>query len=220
MDQPGSPHPASDDMHLTVVNKLVGEVVGPSCSKLALPATTLAEEPGIERPGLPPCEPNSLVLVPVEGPVMERPCPPCDLTTGLSGRLQQHLYETIEVSCSFARGEHPERNQTEIARKDPSGPVLIPDDDSTGDVRLVEDEMGPAPKGEPCNNDSTEGDSTNGAAHIIACPPNCAEMEEMLRQIPHGLDVDLPSSKMFETVEMVYLISLDFACHINAFPAR
>lgn len=124
------------------------------------------------------------------------------------------------MSCSLARGEHPERNQTEIAREDPSRPVLIPDDDSTGNVRPVENEMGPAPRGEPCNNDSTEGDSASGATHILACPPSSAEMEEMLRQIPHGSDVDLPSSKMFETAEMVYLISIEFACHINAFPAR
>lgn len=88
VDQLGSPHPASDDLHLTVVNKPVGEVVGHSRSKPAPPATTLAEEPGVERPCLPPCEPNSLALVPVEGPVMGRPRPPCDLTTGLSGRLQ------------------------------------------------------------------------------------------------------------------------------------
>lgn len=209
MDQPGSPHPDPGDMQLMVVNKSVGEVVGPSYSKPVPPATTLVEEPGAERSSLPPCESNSLAFVPVEGPIKGRSHPPCDLTTGLNGRLQLRLYETIEVNCLSAREEHLEGNQTEIAREDPSGTVLIQDDDSSGDVHPVRDEMDPTPRGKPCINDSTKGDFANGASHISAGPPSCAELEEMLRQIPPGSDVDLPSTKMFESAEMVFLIFLD-----------
>lgn len=147
--------------------------------------------------------------MPVEGPIKGRSRPPCDLTTGLNGRLQLRLYETIEVSCSSAREKHLEGNQTEIAREDPSGPVLIQDNDSSGDVHPVGDEMDPTSRGKPCINDSTEGDFANGVSHISAGSPSCAELEEMLRQIPHGSDVDLPSTKMFESAEMVFLIFLD-----------
>lgn len=209
VDQPNSPHPDPGDMQLMVVNKSVGEVVGPSCSKSVPPATTLVEEPGVERSSLPPCESNSLAFVPVEGPIKGRSRPPCDLTTGLNGRLQLRPYETIEVNYSSAREEHLEGNQTEIARGDPSGPVLIQDDDSSGDVHPVGDEMDLTPRGKPYINDSTEGDFANGASHISAGPPSCAELEEMLRQIPPGSDVDLPSTKMFESAEMVFLIFLD-----------
>lgn len=210
VDQPGSPDPNPGDMQLMVVNKSVGEVVGPSCSKPMPPATTLVEEPGAERSSLPPCESNSLAFVPMEGPIKGRSRPPRDLTTGLNGRLQLRLYETIEVSYSSAREEHLEGNQTEIAREDPSEPVLIQDDDSSGDVHPVGSEMDPTPREKPCINDSTEGDFANGASHISAGPPSCAELEEMLRQIPLGSDVDLPSTKMFELAEMVFLIFLDF----------
>lgn len=52
------------------------------------------------------------------------------------------------------------------------------------------------------------GDSANEVDNIFVRPPSCAEMEEMLRQIPRGSDVDLPPSKMFETVEMVIKFTL------------
>lgn len=152
---------------------------------------------------MPPCEPSSFALIPVKGPIKERSRLARDLTTGLSGRLQHRLWETIEVSCSSAREDHLEGHQTEIAGEDPSSPVPIQDEDSPGDVQSAVDEVGPAPREKPCNNNSTGGDSVNGAACISAGPPNYAELEEMLRQIPPSLDVNLPSTKMFETAEMV-----------------
>ncbi|KAL6328594.1 hypothetical protein AAG906_038789 [Vitis piasezkii] len=203
VDQPDSPRPDQDDMQLLVENKPAGEEVGPSYFDLAPPATIPIEELGVERLGSPPCGPDSLALVPVDEPALERSISPCDLTTEFCERLQQRLHETIEVSCSSIRVEHPEEVRLEIARESPSGPVLISDDDSFGGVQPVEEEAGPAPRGEPSNSDSVEGDSANDIVHISVCPPSCTEMEEMLRRIPHGSDVDLPPSKMFETAEML-----------------
>lgn len=60
-------------------------------------------------------------------------------------------------------------------------------------------------------NDTTEGDFANEIASISACPPSCAEMEEMLRQIPRGFDADLPHLKMFETAKMVLFHSFDLS---------
>ena len=203
VDQPDSPRPDQDDMQLLVENKPAGEEVGPSCFDPALPATIPIEEPGVERLGSPPCGPDSLALVPVDEPTLERSIPPCDLTTEFCERLQQCLHETIEVSCSSIRGEHPEEVRLEIARESPSGPVLISDDDSSGGVQPVEEEAGPALREEPSNSDSAERDSANDIVQISVCPPSCTEMEDMLRRISHGSDVDLPPSKMFETAEMV-----------------
>ena len=149
VDQPDSPRRDQDDMQLLVENKPAGEEVGPSCFDPAPPATIPIEEPGVERLGSPPCGPDSLALVPVDEPALERSIPPCDLTTEFCERLQQRLHETIEVSCSSIRGEHPEEVRLEIARKSPSGPVLISDDDSSDGVQPVEEEAGPALRGEP-----------------------------------------------------------------------
>lgn len=196
-------NPNPNDMRLTIVNKSAGEVVGASCPNPILLTATPMEEPGVERQDLPPCEPSSLALIPVKGLVKGRSRPARDLTTGLSGRLQHRLWETIEVSCSSTREDHPEGHQTEIAGEDPSSPVPIQDEDSPDDVQPAVDEVGPAPREKPCNNDSTGGDSANGATCISAGPPSYAELEEMLRQIPPGSDVNLPSTKMFETTKMV-----------------
>ena len=87
--QPGSPHPDED-------------VVGASCTE-ALPLTVPPmEETGAERQGLPPCESSSLALIPVKGLAAGRSCPARDLKSGISGRLQDRLLETIEVNCSSA----------------------------------------------------------------------------------------------------------------------
>lgn len=203
VDQPDSPRRDQDDMQLLVENKPAGEEVGPSCFDPAPPATIPIEEPGVERLGSPPCGPDSLALVPVDEPALERSIPPCDLTTEFCERLQQRLHETIEVSCSSIRGEHPEEVRLEIARESPSEPVLISDDDSSGGVQPVEEEAGPALREEPSNSDSAERDSANDIVQISVCPPSCTEMEDMLRRISHGSDVDLPPSKMFETAEIV-----------------
>lgn len=203
MDHPGSPHPDPDGMGLPIVNKLAGEVAGASCpNPMPLTATPM-EEPWAERQDLPHCEPSSLAFVPVKRPATGRSCPARDLTTSINGRLQHRLLETIEVSCSSVWEDHPEGHQTEIAGEDPSDPVLIQDEDSPGGAHPAVDEEGPAPREKPCNNDSTWGNSANGAACTSAGPPSYAKLGEMLRQIPLGSAINLPSAKMLETTEMV-----------------
>ena len=50
---------------------------------------------------------------------------------------------------------------------------------------------------------SSGGNPVNDAACISASPFSYAELGEMLKRIPLGLDVAVPSSKMFEAAEMV-----------------
>ena len=117
VDQPSSPHPDPDGMGLPIVNKLAGEVAGASCpNPMPLTATPM-EEPWAERQDLPPCEPSSLALVLVKRPATGRSRSARDLTTGINGRLQHRLLETIEVNCSSVREDHPEGHQTEIAER-------------------------------------------------------------------------------------------------------
>lgn len=91
----------------------------------------------------------------------------------------------------------------EIAGEDPSDPVFILDEDSPGDVPPTVNEEGPAPGEEPHNDDPAKGDPSDDAVCVSTSPFSYAELGEMLKQIPSGSDVDLPSAKMLETVEMV-----------------
>lgn len=204
VDQPDSPHPDADGMGLVVaVNEPVGEVVGASCPNPKPLSATPMEEARVERQDLPPYEPSALALVPVKGPTTGRSRLPRDLTTGISGRLQDRLYETIEVNCSSAREDHPKGYQMEIAGEDPSDLVFIPDEDSLGDVPPTVNEEGPTPGEEPHNDDPTKGDPSDDVACVSVSPFSYAELGEMLNHIFSGSDVDLPSVKMFETAEMV-----------------
>lgn len=92
-----------------------------------------------------------------------------------------------------------------------SKPAPSPDVERSNGVLPDEEEANPAPRGEPNSNDLAEGDSTNKVVLISTCPSNCAEMEEMLRQIPCGFDADLPHLKMFETAKMVLFHSFDLS---------
>ena len=78
------------------------DVVGASCTETLPPMAPPMEETGAGSQGLPPCEPSSLALVPVKGPAAKRSRPTRDLKSNISGRLQDRLLETIEVSCSSA----------------------------------------------------------------------------------------------------------------------
>ena len=77
-------------------------VAGASCAETLPPMAPPMEKTGVEKQGLPPCESSSLALVPVKGPAMRRSRPASDLKSGISGRLQDILLETIEVRYSFA----------------------------------------------------------------------------------------------------------------------
>lgn len=139
---------------------------------------------------------------------VERLIPPRVLTASFGERHQRRLYETIEVSGTSAPGERSEGVEPMAIRRDPFEPTLVSDNESPSDAPLEEEGAIPTPREEPDDRDSTDEDSANEVAHISVCPPNCAKMEEMLRQIPHGLDVDMPHSQMFETVDMVIKFTL------------
>lgn len=163
----------------------------------------MVEEPATERLGSLPREPDFLAMVMIDEPAAERLIPPRVLTTSFGERRQKRLYETIELNNTSELVEYSEGVQPKAIREDPSRSTLVPDDDSPNEVPFVEEEAVLVPRKEPYNRDSTEGDSANKVVHISVRPPSCAEMEEMLRQIPRCSDVNLPHSKMFETVEMV-----------------
>lgn len=87
-------------------------------------------------------------------------------------------------------------------REDLPEPTLVPDDESPGYASFAEEEVAPTLREKPDNGGSM-GDSANEVDNIFVRPPSCAKMGEMLRQIPHGSDFDLPPSKMFEITKMV-----------------
>lgn len=168
----------------------------------------MVEEPATERLGSLPRESDSLAMVMIDEPAAERLIPPRMLTIGFGERHQKRLYETIELNNTSALVEYSEGVQPKAIREDPSGSTLVPNDDSPSEVPFVEEEAVLAPMKEPYNRDLIEGDSANEVVHISICPPSCAEMKEMLRQIPRCSDVNLSHSKMFETVEMVIQFTL------------
>ena len=92
------------------------DVAGAFCAETLPPMAPPMEKTGAERQGLPPCESNSLALVPVKGPATRRSRPTRDLKSGINGWLQDRLLETIKVSCSSAQENHLEGSETEMAK--------------------------------------------------------------------------------------------------------
>ena len=161
------------------------------------------EETGAERQGLPPCESSALALVLVKGPATRRSRLALDLKAGLIGRLQYRFLETIEVSCSSVQDDHPEGSETEMAKENPTVPVLVLDGGSPGEAQPTENE-GASDPGEESLPNALLGESlVDDAACISASPFSYAELEEKLKRILPGSDVAMPSAKMFEVVEMV-----------------
>ena len=161
------------------------------------------EEMGVERQGLPPCELSSLALVPVKGLAAGRSRPARDLRSGISGRLQDRLLETIEVSCSSAQEDHPEESETEMAEENPTDPVPVMDEGSPEEIQSAVNDGGPDPGEESHYNALSGGSPVDDAACTFTSPFSYAELEEMLKRIPPNSDVALPSVKMFEAAEMV-----------------
>ncbi|RVW75917.1 hypothetical protein CK203_051834 [Vitis vinifera] len=86
-----------------------------------------------------------------------------------------------DEGASYKEDDHPEGSETEMAEENPTAPVLVPDGDSPGEA---------------------QGRPVDDAACISAGPFSYAELGEMLKQIPSGSDVVVPSTKMFEATEM------------------
>lgn len=200
-----------EHLSLLVADKPVAKEPDPSSFELAPFELVVIEEPDMERSGPLDREPGPLAIVVLDEPTAERPIPPRDLTADFGERLQQCLYETIELSCSSIQGGHSEGVQREAKREAEPELTPSPDVDRSSDVRPAEREADPSSREEPVNSHSVEGDSTNKVVPISACPPSCAEMEKMLRQIPRALDADLPPSKMFENEKMVLFHSSDLS---------
>ena len=179
------------------------DVDGASCAETLPPMAPLMEETGVEKQGLPPCESSSLALVPVKGPATRRSRPARDLKSSISGRLQGHLLETIEVNYSSAQEDHPEESETEMAEENPTDPMLVLDESSPEETQPTVNDGGPDPGEESHHNASSEGSPVDDATCTSASPSSYAELEEMLKWIPPGSNVALPSVKMFEATEMV-----------------
>ena len=134
---------------------------------------------------------------------MRRSRPAHDLKSGISGRLQDILLETIEVSCSSAQEDHPEESETEMAEENPTDPVLVPDEGSPKEIQPAMHDGGPEP-GEESHPSASSGESpVDDAACTSASPVSYAELGDMLKRIPSGSDVAAPTTKMFEAMEMV-----------------
>ena len=90
-----------------------------------------------------------------------------------------------------------------MAEENPIAPVLVPDESSPRKTQPAENDGAPDPREESLPNASSGGSPVDDAACIFASPFSYAELGEMLKRIPSGSDVDVPSAKMFEAAEMV-----------------
>ncbi|RVW41939.1 hypothetical protein CK203_081587 [Vitis vinifera] len=187
INQPDSPHPDAD-------------VARAPCAVALPPMVPAMEENGAESQGLPPCGPSPPALVPVKGPARRRSRPARDLKSGLIGRLQDRFLETIEVSCSSVHDDHPEESEAEMVVENPPAPVVVPDGDSPEATQPTETDRAPDSEEESLSNASSGGNPVDDAACISASAFCYAELEEKLKRIPPGLDVAMPSAKMFEVL--------------------
>ena len=160
------------------------DAVGASCAEALPLSAPPMEETGAESQGLPPCEPSLLAFAPAKGPATRRSRPARDLKYDLIGRLQDRFLETIEVSCSSVQ-------------------VVVPNGGSPRETHPTENDGAPDPEEESLPNASSGGSPVDDAACISASPFSYVELGNMLKRIPSGLDVAMPSAKMFEAVETV-----------------
>lgn len=216
VDQPGPLHLGPEDLQIVVADKPVAKTLGPSCIWSTPSTLIVIDKLAAEMMDSPYRELDYFAIVVADKPTARRLIPPHDLQAGFSKRLQGHLYETMEVSCSSVQGDQLKGNQME----DASGPMSPPNTERPRGPMHDEGGVSPAPGGESDHNAPTEEDSANEIAHISVRPPSCTEMEEMLRRILHPLDADLPPSKMFETTKMVLFCSFASVCHFDMYSVQ
>lgn len=161
-----------------------------------------------------PREPDSLTLVVAEEPAAGRSSAPRALTAGFGERYQRRLYEAIELNDSSVPCERPEAAESPARREDSLGPILLSDNESPGEIPHEEGGAILSLVEEPVNGVSMGEDSANEVDDIFVRPPSCAEMEEMLKQIPRSADADLPPSQLFESAKMVmkFILCVSRAC--------
>ena len=203
MDQPGSPRTSPDGAVLTGPDhSAVANVVLP---RLELEPSMIVVTAGgdLENFNSSPREPDLLALVVAEEAAARRSTAPRALTAGFGEKHQRHLYEAIELSGSSAPCELLEAVESLATREDAPRPILVSENESPDEIPREEGGTILGLMEEPVNGASTDEDSANEVDDIFVRLSSCAEMEEMLRQIPCGIDADLPPSQMFELAEMV-----------------
>ena len=90
-----------------------------------------------------------------------------------------------------------------MAEENPTDPVLVPDEGSPEEIQAAVNNGGPEPGEESHPSASLGRSPVDDAACTSASPFSYAKLGEMLKQIPPGSDVAVPSAKMFEAAEMV-----------------
>ena len=90
-----------------------------------------------------------------------------------------------------------------MAEENPTDPVLVPDEGSPGEIQPTVNDGGPEPGEESHPSALSERSPVDDAGCTSANPFSYVELGEMLKWIPSGSDVDVPSTKMFEAAEMV-----------------
>ena len=90
-----------------------------------------------------------------------------------------------------------------MAEENPTAPVLVSDGGSPGKTQPAENDGAADSREESLPNALSGGRPVDDAACISAGPFSYAELGEMLKRIPFGSDVAVPSAKMFEAAEMV-----------------
>ena len=90
-----------------------------------------------------------------------------------------------------------------MAEENPTTSVLVQDEGSPEETQPAAND-GALDLGEGSHpTASFRGNPVDDAACISASPFSYVELGEMLKRIPPGSDVDVPSAKMFEAAEMV-----------------
>ena len=90
-----------------------------------------------------------------------------------------------------------------MATGTPAVPVVVPNEGAPGETHPADNVEAPDLEEESPSNASSGGNPVDDAAFISADSFSYAELEEKLKRIPLGLDVAMPSAKMFEVVESV-----------------
>lgn len=173
------------------------------------------DKPVVEKPGPSHPEPKSLMLAVIDKSVVKKPDMPHDLRVGFGERHHKRLYEAIELGSSSVKGAHPERVQEEPEREIPSLPVPSPDVAGSNNALIAEGKTSLALEGASDSATPAEGVFVIRDTPDPASPPSCDEMREMLKRISRSIDANMPSSRMFETMEVVIP-----CCFFFFFPSR
>ena len=166
VNQPVPPCSEPEDDQLAIADKLVTKELGPSSIEPTPPILIVIDEAATEGMESPCREPDHLAIVVADKPIARRPVAPHNLQAGFGKRLQGHLREAMEASCSSVHGDQLER----IRRDDGFGPMSSPDTAQPGGPMHEEGGASPALGEDSGHSAPTGEDSTNEIAHISVYP--------------------------------------------------